>query len=134
MTAYDHRQLPVERTINTWKNHLTSCLHGADKHFPAHLWCHTINQDNTQVNLLQQSRINPCQSAYAELFGQCDFNAFPLVSIGTEAIIFQPQTNQTTSYSDHRKKWMVYRALSGKVSKLQSLPDSNKRSTTEPPR
>ena len=38
VTAHDHRQLPVERAIGTWKNHLTSCLHGAYKHFPVHLW------------------------------------------------------------------------------------------------
>ena len=46
VTAHDHRQLPVKRDIGTWKNRLTSCLHGADKHFPAHLWCRTIDQVN----------------------------------------------------------------------------------------
>ena len=29
-TAHDHYQLPVERAIGTWKNHLTSCLYGAE--------------------------------------------------------------------------------------------------------
>ena len=38
-TSHDHRQLPVERAISTWKYHCTSCLHGADKHFPVYLWC-----------------------------------------------------------------------------------------------
>ena len=83
VTVHDHCQLPVERAICTWKNHLTSCLYGADKHFPAHLWCRTINQVNIQVNLLRQSRINPLCSAYAELFGQYDDNACPLAPIGT---------------------------------------------------
>ena len=100
-TSHDHRQLPVERAISTWKYHCTSCLHGADKHFPVYLWCCTINQINIQVNLLRNSKINPCRSAYAELFGQYDFSACPLAPIGTEVIIFQPRTNQTTSYSDH---------------------------------
>ena len=40
--SHDHRQLPVERAIGTYKNHVTSNLHGADKRFPAHLWCSTI--------------------------------------------------------------------------------------------
>ena len=108
MTSHDHRQLPVERAIGTWKNHLTSCLHGADKHFPAHLWCRTIDQVNIQVNQLRQSRINPHRSAYAEIFGQYYFNACPLAPTGTEAIIFQPRTNRTTSYSDHGKNgWYI---------------------------
>ena len=55
------------------------------------------------MNLLKQSRINPRQSAYAELFGQYNVNALPLVPIGTGAIIFQTRTNQTTSYSNHGK-------------------------------
>ena len=108
VTSHDHHQLPVECAIGTWKNQLTSCLHGADKHFPAHLWCRTNDQVNIQVNLLQQSRINPHRSAYAELFGQYNFNARPLAPIGTEAIIFQPRTNQTTSYSDLGKNgWYI---------------------------
>ena len=69
-TSQDHRQLPVERAIGTWKNHCTSCLHGADKYFPAHLWCCTIDQINIQVNLLRNLRMNPRCSAYAKLFGQ----------------------------------------------------------------
>ena len=85
------------------KNHFTSCLYGADKHFPAHLWCCNIDQINIQVNLLRNPRINPRHSAYVELFGQYDFNACPFASIGTEAIIFQPRVNQTTSCSDHGK-------------------------------
>ena len=107
-TSHDHRQLPVERAIGTYKNHLTSNLHGADKHFPAHLWCRTIDQVNIQVNLLRNSRINPRRTTYAELFGQYDFNACPLAPIGTEAIVFQPRTTRTTSYSDHGKYgWYV---------------------------
>ena len=107
-TSHDHRQLPVECAIGTWENHMTSNLHGADKYFPAHLWCCTIDQVNIQVNLLRNSRINPRRSAYAELFCQYDSNACPLAPIGTEVIIFQPQTNQTTSYSDHGKYgWYV---------------------------
>ena len=103
VSAHDHRQNPVESAISTFKNHLTSCLHGAEKFFPAHLWCRTIDQVIIQVNLLRQSRINPRESAYAELYGQFDFNAILLAPIGTEAIIFQPQTNQTTTYSNHGK-------------------------------
>ena len=63
--AHDHRQLLVESVIGTQKNHLNSCLHGADKRFPAYLWCCTIDQINIQVNILPQSRINPRRSAYA---------------------------------------------------------------------
>ena len=69
LTSHDYCQLPIERAIGTWKNHITSCLHGADKLFQTHLWCRTIDQVNIQMDLLQKSRINPCQSVYAELYG-----------------------------------------------------------------
>ena len=60
------------------------------------------------MNLLRQSRINLCQSAYTALVGKLNFNTTPLTSIGTEAIIFQARANQTTSYSNHVKnEWYV---------------------------
>ena len=42
-TVHNHCHNPVERAIRTVKNHLTSCLHGLDKFFSAHLWCRTID-------------------------------------------------------------------------------------------
>ena len=113
---------------------LTSCLHGADKLVPAHLWCRTINQINIQVNILQQSRINPRQSAYTELYGQFYFNATPLAPIGIEAIIFHPRDNGTTSYSDHGKKWLLHWSLPRQILKLQSICHINKRYTRKQPR
>ena len=34
----DHRLLPVERAIQTFKNHFISILYGADRTFPANQW------------------------------------------------------------------------------------------------
>ena len=37
-SPYDHRLNPAERGIQTFKNHLTSNLHGCDTEFPAGQW------------------------------------------------------------------------------------------------
>jgi hypothetical protein len=80
-------------------------LHGTDKNFPANLWCSLLEQTNTQINLLRQSRINPRHSAYAELHSHFDFNSTPLAILGSKAaakldgILAQPCSNTVTTVS-----------------------------------
>ena len=108
VTAYDHRQNLAERAIRTFKEHFISVLHGADRHFPANLWCTLIEQVNTQINLLRQSRITQRRSAYAELHGHFDFNSTPLAILGSRAVIYEPVSRRTTSFADHGKEgWYI---------------------------
>ena len=60
------------------------------------------------LNLLRTSRINPKLSAYAQVFGQFDFNATPLAPLGTRAIIFEERSTRPTTFADHGAKgWYI---------------------------
>ena len=43
VTSHNHRQNLAERAIQTYKLFLISNLHGTDRDFPAHIWCHLLD-------------------------------------------------------------------------------------------
>lgn len=132
-TAFDHRQLIAERSIQTYKYHLISVLNGTDRDFPAFLWCSLLEQINIQINLLRQSRIHPKRSAYAELHGHFDFNSTPLGIPGTKAVIFESVAQRPSSFADHGKEgWYVgpcmikYRNYKVYVNATRATRESNR--------
>ena len=60
----DHRLLPVERVIQTFKNRFISILYGADRTFPINQWDRLFPQTVMTLNMVRRSRINPRLLAY----------------------------------------------------------------------
>jgi len=110
--TYDHHAQPAERHVGTYKNHLGSILNGCDADFPPHLWCRTIKQSEITINCLRKSRINPKLSAYTQLFGIFDFNATPMVPVGTRAIIYEDREQRPNTWANHGQRgWYIGPAM-----------------------
>ena len=82
----DHRLLPVERAIQTFKNHFISILYGADRTFPANQWDRLLPQTVMTLNMVRRSRINPRLSAYQQIWGNYDFAKHPMGIAGCKTI------------------------------------------------
>ena len=95
-----HRRNAAERAIRTFKNHLIAGLCTVDANFPLHLWDRLLPQACITLNLLRTSRINPKLSAYAQVYGNFDFNRTPLAPPGTKAIIHE-KPSQRKSWDKH---------------------------------
>jgi len=91
---HNHRQNYAEKAIGTWKDHFIAGLTSADCNFPLKLWCRITEHDDISLNLLQSSRANPTISAYADLFGNYDYNAHPLVPPGTKIVTHEKPTQR----------------------------------------
>ena len=77
-----HHRNAAEHAIRTWKNHFIAGLCTVDPIFPLNLWASLIPQALLSLNLLRASRINPGLSAYAQIFGNFDFNHTPIAPPG----------------------------------------------------
>jgi hypothetical protein len=108
---HNHRVNAAERAIRTFKNHLIAGLASTDPRFPIALWDKLLTQAVLTLNLLRTSRLNPKLSAYAQLYGQFDFNRTPLAPPGIRALVYEdPQTRQ--SWAPHGKEaWYLGPAL-----------------------
>ena len=92
----NHRANAAERAIQTFKSHFKAGLASVDPEFPISEWDRLLDQCFLTLNLLRGSRINPNLSAYAQIFGQFDFNATPLAPPGTKVVIHnKPNTRQS---------------------------------------
>ena len=92
--AGNHRTLPAERAIQTFKNHFIAGLYGVDDRFPGNQWDRLIPQTIRTLNMLRPSRINPKLSAYMQVWGAFDFNKTPLAPIGCKAVIHDRPENR----------------------------------------
>jgi hypothetical protein len=92
-----NRRNNAKRAIHTFKSHFIAGLCSVDPNFPLKLWDKLLPQATITLNLLQQSRINPRMSAYAQLNGHFDFNRTPLVPPGTRIIAHEKP--------DQRESW-----------------------------
>jgi hypothetical protein len=96
----------AEKAIQTFMDHFVSVLSGFAPTFPLHLWCQLLPQVEQQLLLLQQSRLHPNLSAYAHVYGHHDYNKYPFVPIGMDALVHnKPHKHQT--YAEHCKKSFV---------------------------
>ena len=73
-----HRRNAAEKAISTFKDHFIAGLANASPKMPMHLCYRILPQACLTLNLIQQSRINPKLSAYAQLHGTHDYNAHPV--------------------------------------------------------
>ena len=83
----DHRLLPVERAIQTFKNHFILILYGADRIFPANQWDRLLPQTVMTLNMVRRSRINPRLLAYQQIWGNYDFNRHPMGIVECKTIV-----------------------------------------------
>ena len=93
-----HRRNAAERAIRTFKDHFKAGLASRDPNFPLHLWDRLLPQAQLTLNLLRPSRTNP--SAYAQLFGQFDFNKTPIAPPGTRVLAHEKPA-QRASWAPH---------------------------------
>ena len=99
----NHRTLPAERSIQTFKNHFESILYGCDPGFPKNQWDRLIDVAVLTLNMLRASRINPKKSAYNEIWGNFDFNKTPLAPPGCLVVAHERPQNRGT-WAEHGVK------------------------------
>jgi hypothetical protein len=99
-----HRRNAAKRAIRT-------CLCSVNPNFPMTLWDTLLPQATLSLNLLQTSRINPQLSAYAQLFGNFDYNRMPLAPPGTK-VVAHKKANKCSSWAPHGATgWYIGPAL-----------------------
>jgi hypothetical protein len=95
-----HRRNAAERAIRTWKNHFIAGLCNVDRNCPLIIWDKFVDQSTITLNLLRTSRINPQLSAYAQLFGNFDYNRTPLAPPGIR-VVAHDKPGKRTSWATH---------------------------------
>jgi hypothetical protein len=106
-----HRRNPAERAIRTFKNHFIAGLCTADPKFPLHLWDRLLEQAVLTLNLLRSSRLNPTQSAWAQLNGQYNYNAHPIAPPGIKVLVHSKPDTRGTWAPHAIEGWYVGPAL-----------------------
>ena len=109
--AGSHRRNAAERAIQTFKDHFIAGLCTTDPKFPLHLWDRLLEQAEITLNLLRGSRINPNLSAYAQVFGNFDYNATPLAPPGIHTIVYQQPSDRGTWDPHGKDAWYVGPAM-----------------------
>jgi hypothetical protein len=82
-------------------------LASTDKQFPLHLWDRLIPQAVTALNLLRQSRLNPCLSAHAQLNGTFNYNCTPVAPPGTRVILEETPAQRSTWATHGERGWYI---------------------------
>ena len=123
----NHRTLPVESSIQTFKNYFESISYGCDPGYPKNQWGRLIDVGILTINMLRPSRINPKQSTYNEIWGNFDFNKTPLAPPGCLIVAHErPQDrNLGRPWGKRILRWTNETPLS----KLQCVHSSHQRRT-----
>ena len=90
----------VERTIQTYKDHLGAGLNSCGPNFSLHIWYRLIPHANLKLNLLRPSRLNTRLSVEAQLNGAFDYNRTSLAPPGTRVVVYKAPGNRRT-WSPH---------------------------------
>ncbi len=106
-----HRRNAAERAIRTFKNHFIAGLCTTNKQFPLHLWDKLVFQALLTLNLMRRSRINPNLSAWAQVYGNYDFNCTPISPPGIRVLVHKKPDNRTTWVPHAIKGWYVGPAM-----------------------
>ena len=125
-----HRRNAAERAIQTFKDHFIAGLCSTDPNFPLALWDKLLPQAQHSLNLLRTSRINSKLSAYAQIWGQFDFNRTPFAPPGTR-VITHDKPHQRSSWAPHgTPAWYIAPAMdSYRCYEVQTAPTHPKRIT-----
>ena len=96
VTPHIHRRNSAENTIGTFKDHFIAGLASVDPKMSLHLWCRLSPQALMTLDLLQQSRLHPKLSVFAQMEGQHDNNANPVAPPGIKVLIYKKSTVRKT--------------------------------------
>ena len=99
----NHRTLPAERSIQSFKIHFESILFGCDPEYPKIQWDRLIDVAILKQNMMRPSRINPNKSAYNEIWGNFDFNKTPLAPPDCLIVAHKPPQDRGI-WADHGVK------------------------------
>jgi hypothetical protein len=103
----NHSVNAAKRAIQTFKICFIGALGMTDVDFPIQLWDKLAPEVQDSIKLLQQSRINPNISAYETLKGPYNWNCFPLVPLGTKAIICKDADTRASWAPHGMDAWML---------------------------
>ena len=91
-----HRRNAAKRAIRTFNNYFLPGLATCDPQFPLRKWDRLLEQAKLTLNLLRNARLNPKLSTWAYLFGNHDFDKYPLLPPGTKVILHAKPGKFTT--------------------------------------
>ena len=119
------RRNAAERALRTLKNHFIATLCTVEKDFPLQLWDTILPQTELSLNILRGSRLDPRISAWEQLHGRFDFNAYPIVPLDMR-IVLHEKPHQRGTWAPHGVKGFYlgpalehYRCYRGWVIKTQ---------------
>ena len=72
-----------------------------DNNSPIYIWCHTANQADITLNILQTTRTDPILLEYAQWFRDFFLNVTPMSPMGTKVITHE-KLNQYATWRKHR--------------------------------
>ena len=126
-----HCRNSAERAIWIFIEHFISGVASTHKDFPLHIWCRLLPHASLTIQLLRKSRVNPKLSWYAQIHGECNYNATPLASPETQVIIHEKPTVRGTWESHGVKLWYLgpsmehYRRHHVNITKTRGEHDSD---------
>jgi hypothetical protein len=97
---HNHRANAAEQAIATFKEHFIAALATVDQLCPLQFWDEFLPQVELTLNMLRFSHRNPKISANQEVYGAFNFNKTPLAPLGTNALIYDDPTSQS-SWAPH---------------------------------
>ena len=101
----NHRTLPAEKAIRTFKNHLNGCLNTTSNLYPLKMVKFLLPHCLKTLNMLRPSKINSKISAYEGFTGTpYDYNAHPFYPPGCRAIILD-DPNIRGSFANHGREY-----------------------------
>jgi hypothetical protein len=126
---HNHRVNAAEREIQTFKNRFIGALGTTDSEFPVQLWDKLAPQVQDSINLLRPSWIDPTKSAYEILEGPYDWNRYPLVPLGTRAIMYEDPETQESWAPRGLDAWLLGPSKDHYRCNLYYVPDVGRRGT-----
>ena len=104
----NHRANIAEVGIKAFKQHFLGVLAGTAPDFPWSYWIDILPQSLLQLNLLRKLNATPTVSAHAHFSGHHDYNAQPLLPIGSSAEVHVRAGNRKSWDFHSEPAWYLY--------------------------
>jgi hypothetical protein len=91
---HNHHVNAAKRAIQTFKAHFISALATTNSKFPLQMWDQLTPQDESTLNMLHPSCINPDISADEAVHGPYNWNCFLLAPPGSKAVVYESPKTQ----------------------------------------
>ena len=104
----NHRANLAKVAIKAFKQHFLGVLAGTAPDFPWSWWVQILRPSLLQLNLLRKSNATPTVSAHAHFSGHHDYNAQPLLPIGSSAEVHVRTGDRKTWDYHSEPAWYLY--------------------------